>query len=343
MPLLVVGLNYRSAPIDLLERASISQERLPEALHSLAGYEHVVECVVLSTCNRVEAYAWVSALHGGAHDLRTFLAEFSDLAPEDLIDRLYTYRDGDAARHLFRVAAGIDSMLLGEAEILGQVRRSFRAAQGEETAGRALDPLFRRALRVGKRARTAASIQQDHVSTSSAVVEVARESFPRTALTGAGVAIVGAGDIGCSMAQAVRRAGVEDLVVVNRSEDRGRDLAHRYGATFRPMEELEAVAAAADLLVCATSARQPVVDRLLLERAMGRRGGRPLLVVDVGMPRNVDVNAHGVPGVSIRDLSDLKSLFDVETSTGVEDMSKIQEMVSRELDDYQDWLRESEV
>ena len=178
MSLVVVGLNHKTAPIELLEKLAISEEMLPKALTQLGNYEHVLEGAILSTCNRIEVYAVVSKFHGGAQDVRNFLAEFCHLAPEDFVDRLYTYHDEGAVRHLFRVAAGIDSMVIGESEILGQVKRAFQRATDEGTIGPVLSKLFRQAVRAGKRARTETAIGRNPVSVSSAAVDLARRAFP---------------------------------------------------------------------------------------------------------------------------------------------------------------------
>ena len=180
----VVGINHRTSPVGLLERLSISEEELPKALHQLMGYEHVLEGVVLSTCNRVEVCAVVSRFHGGAQDLRNFLTDFCHVAPEDFSDHLYTFHDEGAVRHLFRVAAGLDSMVVGETEILGQVRHAFQVAQHHDAVGRVLGQAFRRALSVGKRARSETAISRNPASFSSAAVELARRAREGADLTG---------------------------------------------------------------------------------------------------------------------------------------------------------------
>src|ERR671915_2091920 len=172
MSVIVVGLNHRTAPIALLERLAIPEDRIPKALHHLQTFEHVLESVVLSTCNRIEVYAVVTKFHGGAQDLRNFLADFCHVPPEEFGDHLYTYYDDGAVRHLFRVAAGIDSMVLGESEILGQVRNAHRVATQEGLAQRILGRAFTQALRAGKAARSDTEIGRNPASISSAAVDL---------------------------------------------------------------------------------------------------------------------------------------------------------------------------
>ena len=189
--ILVAGLSHKTAPIGLLERLAVADERLPKALHQLLTYEHVFEGAVLSTCNRIEVYAAASRFHGGAQDLRNFFAEFCHVAPEDFVDHLYTYHEEGAVEHLFRVASGIDSMVVGESEILGQVKRAYQLALEEQAARRFLGRAFRQALRVGKRARSETAISRNPASISSAAVAVI-VTIPLTVPTGLVSATAGA-------------------------------------------------------------------------------------------------------------------------------------------------------
>ena len=251
MPLVVVGLNHKTAPIELLERLAIAEEEVPKALDALLSYEHVIEGAVLSTCNRIEVLALVSRFHGGAQDVRNFLAEFRHVAPEEFTDHIYTYHDDGALRHLFRVAAGIDSMVVGESEILGQVRRAYARAAEAGAAGATLSHAFRRALAVGRRARAETAIGRNPASISSAAVELAR----RTAgsLEGRRVVLVGAGKMGSLALRALARAGVDDVVVLSRTEARARATAAREDADTASLDDLEDALAGADIMICSTT------------------------------------------------------------------------------------------
>ncbi|HEX2196334.1 MAG TPA: glutamyl-tRNA reductase [Actinomycetota bacterium] len=343
MSIVVVGLNHKTAPVDLLEQLSISEERLGKALHQLATYEHVLEGAILSTCNRIEAYAVVSKFHGGAQDLRNFFAEFCHVAPEDFADDLYTYHDEGALRHLFRVAAGIDSMVVGESEILGQVRRAYQRAADEGMVHRVLGAAFRQALRVGKRARTETSIGHNPVSISSAAVELARRAWPEATLDGRKVAIVGAGKMGRLAARALSASGAGDVTVVNRTEERGRDLAETFGATSRPFDELEDVLRLSDIVICSTTSPQTVIDRTLVEGALRGRDARPLFVVDIAVPRDVDPAVGDLAGVVLRDIDDLRGVVEGNLGARLGEVGRVEALIAEELDRFSQWQRSTEI
>ncbi len=343
MSIVVVGLNHRTAPISLLEKLAINDERSVKALHQLATYEHVVEGVILSTCNRIEIYAVVSKYHAGAQDIRNFLSEFCHVAPEEFVDQLYTYHDDSAVRHLFRVSAGIDSMVLGESEILGQVRRAFQKASDEGLVHRVLGSAFRQALRVGKRVRTETAIGRNPVSVSSAAVELARRAFPASGLSGKNVSIVGAGKMGRLAAQALAAAGATDLSVINRSSDRAEDLAEIFDATALSFDDLEAAVTDSDILICSTTAPQTVIDVAMLERAMQDRGeDRPLFIVDIAVPRDVEPSAAEVTGVVLRDIDDLKEIVDANIGSRMSEVAPVEEIISAEVARFLDWERSTE-
>lgn len=335
MSIVVVGVNHKTAPVSLLERLAITDDSLAKALHQLRTYDHVFEGVVLSTCNRVEVYAAVGKFHGGAQDLRNFLSEFCHIAPEDFSDHLYTYHDDAAMRHLFRVAAGIDSMVIGESEILGQVRRAWQIASDEDCAQRVLGNLFRRALRVGKRARTETSIGRNPVSVSSAAVELVRRAFAGGTLAHKQVAVVGAGKMGRLAARALAKAGATDVTVVNRSEDRARELARALGASHRPLTDLGEVLTHADIVICSTTSPGTVIDRALIERASTRRT-EPLLIVDIAVPRDVDLEVRDVPGVVVRDIDDLRGVVETNLGSRLGELSKVEDIIASELENFVD-------
>jgi glutamyl-tRNA reductase len=327
-----------------LERLTIADERLPKALHHLSTFDHVLEAVVLSTCNRVEVYAAVSKFHAGTQDLRNFLAEFCHAAPEDFADHLYSYHDEAAIRHLFRVAAGIDSMVLGESEILGQVRRAFQSASDEAMVQRVLGAAFRKALRVGKRVRTETYIGRNPVSISSAAVELARKAWPGETLDGKRVSIVGAGKMGRLAAQALRQAGARDVTVVNRSEERARELAETFDAEPRPWSDLIQTLATSDIVICSTTSPAPVLDKRAIEDVMALRpANSPLFIVDIAVPRDVDFAAKDVPGVLLRDIDDLRGVVETNMGSRLSEVARVEEIVTGELERLMEWERATEI
>ena len=343
MPLVVVGLNHKTAPIELLEQLAISEEMLPKALHQLGTYEHVLEGAILSTCNRIEVYAVVSKFHGGAQDVRNFLAEFCHIAPEDFVDRLYTYHDEGAIRHLFRVAAGIDSMVIGESEILGQVRRAFQAASAEGMVQRKLNYALRQALRVGKRSRSETAIGRNPVSISSAAVELARRAFPHQNLHGKQVVVVGAGKMGRLAMQALRQAGASDVTVVNRGEDRARDAAVTFEVHTRPFEELTDAIAGADIVITSTTSVEPVIDAALVTDALQARDNKPLFFVDIAVPRDVDSAVAELAGVVLRDIDDLRGVVEAGVGSRLTEVSKVEAILAEEVGHFLEWERASEI
>lgn len=345
MPIVAVGLNHKSAPLDLLERLSISEEQLAKALHQLLGYEHVAEGAVLSTCNRIEVYASATKFHGGAQDLRNFLAEFCHVAPEDFADHMYTYHDDAAVRHLFRVASGIDSMILGESEILGQVRRAYQVALDEGGLQRVLGTAFRRALHVGKRSRTDTAIGRNPISIASAAVELARRTFSEKSLVGKHVVIVGAGKMGRLAANALASAGADRVTIVNRTEERAAELARRFPtATSRPFEELVPAFVEADIAICSTTAPESVIDVATMERVVAERdGNRSLLIVDIAVPRDVEPEVAGLAGVELRDIDDLRGVVESSLGSRVAEITKVEDVIGSELDRFTRWERAGEI
>ncbi|MQB00325.1 MAG: glutamyl-tRNA reductase [Actinobacteria bacterium] len=345
MPIVVVGLNHKTAPLGLLERLSISDERLVKALHQLLGYEHVAEGAVLSTCNRIEVYASATRFHGGAQDLRNFLAEFCHVAPEDFTDHIYTYHDEAAVRHLFRVASGIDSMIVGESEILGQVRRAYQVAFDEGGLRRVLGTAFSRALHVGKRSRTETAIGRNPISISSAAVELARRAFSEKSLAGKHVVIVGAGKMGRLAAQALATAGADRVTIVNRTEERATELAGRFpSATARAFEELVPALVEADIAICSTTAPESVIDVATMKRVVAERHrGRSLLIVDIGVPRDVEHEVGDLPGIELRDIEDLSGVVESNLGSRVAEITKVEDVITNELDRFTRWERAGEI
>src|SRR3954463_4389232 len=225
MSLVVVGLNHRTVPVELLERMAVAPAGMPKALQDLARREHLAEVVLLSTCNRTEIYSHATLFHPAMQDVRDFLADTSGVDPDEFGDLLYAYHDDAAVAHLFGVAAGLDSMIIGEGEILGQVREAWNAAERETATGPSLSRTFRHAVEVGKRARTETAIGRHAVSVSSAAVALATSRLG--SLHDRRVLVLGAGSMGAGMALALAGAGVKEIVVANRTADKALELATR--------------------------------------------------------------------------------------------------------------------
>ena len=343
MSVVVVGLNHKTSPVSLLERLAVPEERQPKALHELINGEHVAEAVMLSTCNRVEVYASVTKFHPGAQEMRNFFSEFCHVAPEDFNDHLYTYFDEGAIAHLFRVAAGVDSLVVGETEILGQVRRAVALAEEEDCVGRNLRRAFSQALTVGKRARSETAISHNPVSVSSAAVELARRALGGS-LVDKKVVIVGAGKMGRLAVKSLQTAGATETTVVNRNEERAQSLADVYGVKPRPFDEVAGALADADIVICSTTAPSPVLDRATVRSALDHRA-RPnsLVIVDIAVPRDVEPSVKDIDGVVLRDIEDLRALVEDNMDARRAEIAKVEDIIAGELDRFARWERAVEV
>jgi glutamyl-tRNA reductase len=299
MSLLVVGLSHRTAPVHVLERATVAPDESTKLLHTLLRTDNVSEALLLSTCNRVEVYCVVETFHGGVADVIRILGEHAELGR--LTEYLYVHYAGAAVEHAFAVASGLDSMVVGEFQILGQLRSAYAAAADTGTTGRTLHELAQQALRVGKRVHSDTGIDAAGASVVSEALVDAGDLAGRTAV------LVGAGSMGALAAAHLRRAGVAELVVVNRTVESAQRLAataEADGVTARAagMDELPAAIAGADVLVSCTGSVGPVVSVDMVRRA----GGRPLVVCDLGLPRDVEAGVGELPGVRVVDLETLQ-------------------------------------
>jgi glutamyl-tRNA reductase len=328
----VIGLNHRTCPLDLLERMTIGDAQVPKALHDLTSRDHVSEAVVLSTCNRTEVYAVAERFHGAYQDIRSFLSEVAFLPPEDFADHLYVHYDSPAVSHLFSVAAGLASAVLGESEILGQVKSAWELARAEGSAGTTLNLLFRHALEAGKAARTETAIARNTTSVSQAAVAMAAQQLGT--LAGRQVLVLGAGDMGEGVALGMVKAGVDDVLVANRTWERSVALADRVGGRPVRFAEVPGAIEAVDVLVSSTGAASTLIEADDLAPVMAARPDRPLLVVDIAVPRDVDHAVGELPGVTLLDMDDLRAFADAGARARRSEVAAVQRLLDRELDRY---------
>jgi glutamyl-tRNA reductase len=325
-------LNHRTAPLDLLERTAIDDARLPKVLHDLCARTNLSEAVVLSTCNRTEVYAVAEKFHGGYEDVRNFFVDLSFLPSEDFAHHLYVHYDDAAVSHLFSVAGGLDSAVLGESEILGQVGAAWEKARDEGTTGSALNLLFRHALEVGKRVRTETGIGRGITSIAQAAVAMASDRIG--SLEGKRILILGAGEMAEGMATSLTAAGAGDVVVANRTWETAQNLAASIGGRAVRLADLAAELASADVLLTSTGARTIMLEHADLAAAMGHRDGRPLLIVDIAMPRDVDPAAGELAGVTLLDMDDLRRFVAVGMQGRQQEAARARLIVDDELDRY---------
>lgn len=330
--MIVVGLNHRTVPLELLERMTVPAERLPKALHDLVSREHITDAVVLSTCNRTEIYATAEKYHGAMGDVRNSLSEMTHVAPEAFADHLYAYHDAAAVAHLFSVAAGLDSAVIGESEILGQVRQAWEAATAEGAAGPGLHMLFRHALEVGKRARTETGIGRSMTSVSSAAVALAAQRLG--ALDGRRVLVLGAGEMGEGMAVSLAAGGVAEVLVANRTPERAQALADRVAGRAVPLFELPRALVEVDVLLTSTGATSVMVEHGEVEEVVSARAGRELLIIDVAVPRDVDPAVGSLPGITLLDMDDLRAFADAGLAERRREATRARDLVDEEVARY---------
>lgn len=310
MSVLVIGLSHRSAPVDVLERAAVGADDVPKLLDEMLRGANVSEAVLLSTCNRIEVYAVVDAFHGGLADVSGVLSRHAGMQMAELTEHLYVHYAGSAVQHLFAVSAGLDSMVVGEAQILGQLRNAYAQADDAGTVGRVLHELAQQALRVGKRVHASTGIDAAGASVVSEALADAGAALGG-GLAGRSAVVVGAGAMGGLAAAHLRRAGAAEIVVVNRSPERAARLAATVSAQGTPartaaFDRLADELATADVLLACTGAIGTVVSRDVVAAAVAARGGRPLAVCDLGLPRDVDPGVADLAGVTMIDLAVLQ-------------------------------------
>lgn len=330
MSVVVIGVNQRSAPLSVLERLTLSAAELPKSVTGLASRDNIREVVVLSTCNRTEIYAITEKFHAASVDITEFLCELGGITLEEIQPHIFMQHDDAAVRHLFEVAAGLDSAVLGESEILGQIHDAWEVARREFGARTTLNLMFRHAIEVGKRVRTETAIGRGTSSVSHAAVEMAIEHHG--SIEGRRICVVGAGAMGEGITVALHRAGVGDVVIVNRSPENGHALAERVGGVSVGLDRLAEAIASADLVLTCTGAGAPIVTSDIVKTAS--RGGRPLLIVDIAVPRDVATSVAALPDVTVLDIDDLAKWAERSRNQRLTEVDRVREIIAEELDRF---------
>ncbi|MGH2876235.1 MAG: glutamyl-tRNA reductase, partial [Solirubrobacteraceae bacterium] len=339
--LLAIGLSHRTAPVEVRERLALSQARANEFLRDLRGGAEVHEAVALSTCNRMELYLVVGDPVEAESTVLAMLARQAGIRPTELAGRIYSHRNCDAARHLYRVTSGLDSMLIGEAEIQGQVKRAYEAALESETVGPLTSRLFRAALQTGKRVRTDTTIGDGQLSLPGAAVALARECL--NALEGREVVIIGTGETSELTARALADSGARPVFVANRRRDRAIGLARRYGGTSVALDELPEALLRADIVVAATASPHLLLEEREVASVMDARGGRPLLLIDLAVPRDIDSACGSLEDVSLYDIDDLEAVADRNRKVRQAQARRAEGIVEEEIGRFAGWLGSLEV
>ncbi len=337
MSIVVVGLSHKSAPIEVREKLNFPEATISEALKKLVGYEGVREGLILSTCNRVEIYASVQDSGTGIERIKQFISDYHRLSREALEQSLYVYPEAEGVRHTFRVASSLDSMVLGEAQILGQLKESYDLALKAKTTSTILNKLIKKAISVAKRVRTETKLAEGAVSISTAAVELAKKIFGE--LTGKNVMLLGAGEMAELAAQHLLGNGVKNIMVANRTFERAEELAKEFKGDAIRFEHFPDAMVMVDILICATGAPQYVVKRDMVGRVIKERRNKPIFMIDISNPRNIDPEVDKVDNVYLYDIDDLQSKVDVNTGGRAKEAEKAEELITQEVETYLQWER----
>jgi glutamyl-tRNA reductase len=343
--LLALGISHKTAPVALRERLAFTEREASEFALQVTASEEVREAVVISTCNRTEVYLVVGGAGGALvkaeGDVLGLLARRAGIRPTELAQEIYSPRNCDAARQLYRVTAGLESMIVGEAEIQGQVRRAHEAAMRAGTTGALSNRLFAAALTTGKRVRTETGIGSSRVSVPSVAVDLALSVLG--GLQERHVVILGAGETSELTARALADQGAGTIFVANRHADRALSLAQRFGGSVVGLDGLPDQLLQADIVVSSTSSPHPIVGREELELVMGERAGRPLLLIDIAVPRDIDPGCGELDGVTLYDIDDLQAVVARNLDTRASEVPRAQEIVEEEIRRFARWLGQLEV
>ena len=338
--LLALGVSHKTAPLELRERLALTEGRAAAVLAELTAREEIHEAVAISTCNRTEIYLVATDAVAAESAALSVLARQAETRPTELADSLYALRGLDVAEHLFSVAAGLDSMIVGEAEIQGQVKRAYELALVEGMTGPISNRLFRDALAAGKHVRTETGVGRSHVSVATVAAELARKSLGDgdSDLSHRRVLVIGAGEQGERTAQALNDRGAHAVFVANRRYDRALGLAQRYAGSAVPLDELPSELAQADIVVSCTSSPHQLVGKEELELVMGGREGRKLVIIDIAVPRDIDSAVRELADVTLYDMDDLQREVARNLSVRQAEAARARSLVERDVERFRSWL-----
>jgi glutamyl-tRNA reductase len=339
--LMAIGVSHKTAPVEVRERLALPDGRAPEFLRDLRGAAEVHEAVAISTCNRTELYMVVGDPVEAESTVLSMLARQAGIRPTELATAIYSHRNCDAARHLYRVTSGLESMIIGEAEIQGQIKRAYEAALERETAGPLTNRLFKAALETGKRVRSETAIGERQLSLPAVAVALAREELGEIA--GREVVIVGTGETSELTARALADSGVRTVFVASRRRDRAISLARRYGGTSLSFDELPEALLHADIVVAATASPHLLLEARELAAVMEERAGRPMLLIDLAVPRDIDASCAEIDGVSLHDIDDLHAVATRNRKVRQGEARKADGIIEEEIQKFAAWLGSLEV
>lgn len=338
MHILAVGLNHRTAPVEIREKFTFSSDRLPDALAVLKNTKSVLECVIVGTCNRTEVYAVLDRKYKNGHFVKGFLEHWFGVTRDQFEPYLYVHEERKAVEHLFRVTAGLDSMVLGETQILGQIRDAFLLAQSLRTTGTLFNNLFKQAVTLAKRAHSETGIGENPVSVSYAAVELGKRIFG--SFKDKNVLLIGAGKMSELTAKHLHAGGVNRIMVMNRTHARAVEMAEKFRGTAYPFDRMSEALGEADIVISSTGARELVLTRDQVKHALqGRKGGRPLFMVDIAVPRDLDPEIGDLSNVFLYDIDDLESIVEANLAERRHVAEEIGALIREEILLFEQWLK----
>lgn len=334
---MVVGLNYRTAPVEIREKFAIPDTQLPLALKELKATKSILECVMVGTCNRTEIYAVVDRKSMSDHYIKRFVETWFGIPREEFNNHLYILEGDDAIRHLFRVTSGLDSMVIGETQILGQVRDSFLIAQKEGATGVLFNTLFKQAVTMAKRAHSETAVGENPVSVSYAAVELGKRIFG--SFNGKTVLIVGAGKMSELTAKHLHAGGADKVLVTNRTFSRAREMAGKFNGTAVSFDRFLDELAETDIVISSTGAADVVLTKEQVNRVLPKRKQRPLFLIDIAVPRDLDPAIGELENVYLYDIDDLEMIVENNLQERMREADKIEAMIEAEMEAYDQWYR----
>lgn len=336
MHIIVVGLNYKTAPVEIRERLAFAEDALAPAMVTLNQKKSILENVIVSTCNRTEVYAVVDQVHTGRYYIKEFLSEWFQMDPLEFTDHLYIHEEEDATKHLFQVTCGLNSMVLGETQILGQVRTSFLLAQENGTTGTVFNYLMKQAITLAKRAHSETDIGANAVSVSYAAVELAKKIFGQ--LNDKHILVIGAGKMGELAIKNLYANGANKVTVINRTLEKAQSLANQFQGTAKSLAELQCAIMDSDIVISSTGSRGYVIEKDMLSNMGKMRRGRPLFLLDIAVPRDLDPAIANLDNAFLYDIDDLEGIVEANLAERKLAADQIMEMISKELVTFREWL-----
>lgn len=336
MKIVVIGLNHKTADVDLREKLAFNGPKLEEGLHRIRSLPEIKETIIVSTCNRVEIYLTVADVVRAFEAVKDFFVLFFEIRRESLDKALYLYHDAQAVRHIFRVSSSLDSMVVGEPQILGQLKDAFEFALERKTTGVLLNRLMKKSISVAKRVRTETKIAENAVSISFAAVELAKKIFAD--LSEKSFMLLGAGEMAELAAKHMMNNGVKDIVIANRTYETGCNLAKEFNGKAIRFEEYLDELAHADILVCSTGAPNYVLVKDQMQKVMKERRNRPVFLIDISVPRNIDPGINDLDNVYLYDVDDLQGTVDMNILERQKEAKKAEDIIEEEIETFNKWL-----